>query len=108
MRISDWSSDVCSSDLGVSRARPGVAAGDGAAGARPGRAGGAWHGEPGAGRGAGDAGGVADQHRRWVRCTDRKSVVKGKSVSGRVGLGVLRIIQKNNTTKHTTCYYTTH
>src|SRR3546814_9472119 len=52
-----------------SRARPGVAAGDGAAGARPGRAGGAWHGEPGAGRGADDAGGVADQHRRWVRCT---------------------------------------
>src|SRR3546814_4479633 len=36
---------------------------------RSGRAGGAWHGEPGAGRGADDAGGVADQHRRWVRCT---------------------------------------
>src|SRR3546814_6611271 len=54
---------------GVARARPGVAAGDGAAVARPGRSGGAWHGDPGAGRGADDAGGVADQHRRWVRCT---------------------------------------
>src|SRR3546814_18137125 len=54
---------------GVSRARPGVAAGDGAAVSRPGRAGGAWHGEPGAGRGSDDAGVVADQHWRSVRCT---------------------------------------
>src|SRR3546814_14361213 len=69
MRISDWSSDVCSSDL----ATPGP---------------------------------VSSLHRRRCHrpasdgqradaCADRKSVVKGKSVSVRVDLGGRRIIKKN-------------
>src|SRR3546814_10937129 len=78
MRISDWSSDVCSSDLGRA-ARP----------TAPGRA----RGRPG--RRARRAG-----RRRPRACrADRKSVVKGKSVSVRVDLGGRRIIKKKNT-KH--------
>src|SRR3546814_17383890 len=69
MRISDWSSDVCSSDLIASRAaaRCRDAAGGNAAG------------------------------RGWcstIQGIDRKSVVKGKSVSVRVDLGGRRIIKK--------------
>src|SRR3546814_15830512 len=68
MRISDWSSDVCSSDLG----RGGVVrAGDMACSS-------------------------ASPRRRAVRApsADRKSVVQGKSVSVRVELGGRRIIKK--------------
>src|SRR3546814_20719422 len=75
MRISDWSSDVCSSDLGLRPARPADRGG------RRGRA------------GAADA--------RDGRCLgqfalggDRKSVELGKSVSVRVDLGGRRIIKK--------------
>src|SRR3546814_20272055 len=90
MRISDWSSDVCSSDL------------DGEELPLPHRI----------------AGGKAVQHQRGARltraidqrrphradrelilrpgedCPDRKSVVKGKSVSVRVDTGGRRTIQK--------------
>src|SRR3546814_15583132 len=102
MRISDWSSDVCSSDLG---------GGDGFA------------------RHLGDDPGqhllVAEQREEGVvgvpiilhrdadmqpdrldggaaageRLADRKSVVSGKSVSVRVDLGGRRILKKNNKTK---------
>ena len=59
---------------GLYRARPGVAARDGRPAAGAGRTGGAQHGKLGPGRGANDAGGVADQHlatgsrrcRRWT------------------------------------------
>src|SRR3546814_10368618 len=93
MRISDWSSDVCSSDLPVSNAP-----------ARPQAE-------------CRHPGGLENQHQRsssppprnggrWVRnhrtawritssSVDRKSVVKGKSVSVRVDLGGRRIIQKH-------------
>src|SRR3546814_18106319 len=92
MRISDWSSDVCSSDLGILR------------------------------RSIIDhqhrqrhfAIGQRPAMNSWP---DRKSVVSGKSVSVRVDLGGRRIIKKKRrlpytyivdiyTTKHNSCYYT--
>src|SRR3546814_11433221 len=85
MRISDWSSDVCSSDLLAGEARylcpsrppgcrsPGLAA-NAPASAR---------------RGAGEA-----DPRRQPQSGDRKSVGQGKSVSVRVDLGGRRIIKK--------------
>src|SRR3546814_18367614 len=77
MRISDWSSDVCSSDL-------------------PGRL------AAGADRLARHRGGMGRRHRRRVPGLaavpgghrDRKSVVLGKSVSVRVDVGGRRIIKK--------------
>src|SRR3546814_14367385 len=89
MRISDWSSDVCSSDLarGVAVAGCRLAGGaDRPPGHRDHRIGGEDHDE-------GD-------HRRHPRSRvprpgDRKSVVEGKSVSVRVDLGGRRIIKKN-------------
>src|SRR3546814_19128515 len=85
MRISDWSSDVCSSDLGSSACRN-----------RPN-----W-------RGTGGRNWLPDPRRRRTdaetrhgldRCrppapADRKSVVEGKSVSVRVDIGGRRIIKK--------------
>src|SRR3546814_18028343 len=84
MRISDWSSDVCSSDLlleyhlRASRAGPPVAP-------RPG--GGDYEDAPPGSLGALHEG---------PALADRKSVVSGKSVSVRVDLGGRRIIQKKN------------
>src|SRR3546814_20269056 len=82
MRISDWSSDVCSSDLrkiGRHRVERGALVGNviralGQPGERAGR----------------------DRERRPADI-DRKSVVSGKSVSVRVDLGGRRIIQKKKT-----------
>src|SRR3546814_13958712 len=97
MRISDWSSDVCSSDLAAGlRRRRGLQR-------RGGRAVRAGHGYRPCGRG--NAGGQGDaalgpsaQPRRDRRDRldrgDRKSVVYGKSVSVRVDLGGRRIIKK--------------
>src|SRR3546814_20895099 len=109
MRISDWSSDVCSSDLRCGQAADAV---DGTSNAvdrvRVAVAGFSW-------------GGVADSppqcsqgHRSAIaepalgatggsrvsarHCQDRKSVGSGKSVSVRVDLGVSRNIKKKNTT----------
>src|SRR3546814_12413575 len=79
MRISDWSSDVCSSDLGV------ACRGTGGAPLRSRRG-------SGAARGAG-GGGTRDRVGLEIG-TDRKSGVEGKRVSGRVGLGGRRIIKK--------------
>src|SRR3546814_17412314 len=92
MRISDWSSDVCSSDL-----RP-----DGAD--RPG----GWpaHGGRHLRRRLLHGALRHDRHplrhraaARDRRGTDRKSVVWGKSVSVRVDLGVLRKLKKKNNLK---------
>src|SRR3546814_17928199 len=103
MRISDWSSDVCSSDLGP-LARSGLAgpgcprklAGQGdrsaAAGARR-RC-------PGTGDGPRPwlpaGGGPADRRLTGAgrAAPDRKSVVSGKSVSVRVDLGGRRVLKK--------------
>src|SRR3546814_20572015 len=99
MRISDWSSDVCSSDLlladGDGERR---FAGDLACKLHHRRV------KFGGGHSAvdeadfGSAGCVdhlaGQQHLHCV--LDRKSVVEGKSVSGRVDLGGGRIIKKKN------------
>src|SRR3546814_12161783 len=77
MRISDWSSDVCSSDLQVREERL-----DQDLLAR----------EVVEQAALGDAGGVGDRLDRGA--ADRKSVVSGKSVSVRVDLGGRRIIKK--------------
>src|SRR3546814_13054655 len=103
MRISDWSSDVCSSDLDAERERtghPAVAPGAGAPvkaapahlAARPAAEDAvppleAVHQRPAA---AGDR-----VLRR--RASDRKSVVLGKSGSVRVDLGGRRIMHKRST-----------
>src|SRR3546814_16773067 len=105
MRISDWSSDVCSSDLlpaspgaqfrrHVEAGRRGPLDGGGSAtgtgGAQP------------CCRGADGAGCRALPHRGRLRHggveEDRKSVVSGKSVSVRVNLGGRRIIKKKTCT----------
>src|SRR3546814_17904887 len=97
MRISDWSSDVCSSDLGF----PAAPVADCVVADRLLR-------EPGLrtmGRPPrpGRLRGLDVQGRDGGCCIpgDRKSVVKGKSVSVRVDLGGRRVIkitkQKNNT-----------
>src|SRR3546814_12806342 len=116
MRISDWSSDVCSSDLAdiiartAARRRLILTRGQ----------------RQRDGRGAGDQGKFLDhrmilsggvtkpsRHPRGrlaeppmgVLCdafvTDRKRVVEGKRVSGRVDLGGCRFIKKKNTTRLT-------
>src|SRR3546814_7014712 len=87
MRISDWSSDVCSSDL----ARPAERHDDLEKGAeRP---------------GAVDRRRLLQRHRQprqeAAQHPARKSVVSGKSVSVRVDLGGHRIIKKKKR-KHTT------
>src|SRR3546814_17713903 len=81
LRISDWSSDVCSSDLGAEQRRRQGLRGDAAR--RQGRGGGRESALSGEGR-IGIGRGVQD----------RKSVVSGKSVSVRVEHGGRRIIIK--------------
>src|SRR3546814_9429298 len=84
MRISDWSSDVCSSDLRHRIGAAPVAQGEQVA----------EHGDR--------HGHLQDQHARHVAFQakrpgdpeDRKSVVSGKSVSVRVDLGGCRTIKK--------------
>src|SRR3546814_12910038 len=109
MRISDWSSDVCSSDLfgvGEVAALAAPALGDQAAGAVDARrvklhelhvlqrqAGAQHHGVAVAGLRVGAGAGEVD-------APDRKSVVSGKSVSVRVGIGGGRIIKKKKSTEN--------
>src|SRR3546814_14143039 len=100
MRISDWSSDVCSSDLqlgGYQRRPRDRAQGDrlDAQAARAGRL--PAHQRQDVGRTlSGRAGAAIPDRRTHLRLwPDRKSVVAGKSVSVRLDLGGLRIIQKH-------------
>src|SRR3546814_14358675 len=98
MRISDWSSDVCSSDLGGDRHRSApdhrgrrLVVGRGRAGGlRPHR---------GQHRAPGLRGRRAPQTEpamsiRFGVSPDRKSVVEGKSVYVRVNIGGRRILKK--------------
>src|SRR3546814_18466751 len=112
MRISDWSSDVCSSDLGIDRLHRNRNAGGLRIVLVDQR-------DLGAERLA-DLLEIAEHlrlgveacHRRHHdagRAPDRKSVVEGKSVSVRVDPGVRRRIKKQNNkiyTKYTTLCYT--
>src|SRR3546814_13868636 len=102
MRISDWSSDVCSSDLHAVGANPQVPVAHGLCKRRPVPlltlrfheqeiVSGAVHLHESHG------GGPATRSRviwTWPRCIDRKSVVSGTSVSVRVDAGCSRIIKK--------------
>src|SRR3546814_17841936 len=117
MRISDWSSDVCSSDLllldqgdtlrhlSLRQGGERLAVEKHAAVSRPADAGKQFQ----QGRFSGSVGsdqpkGLARAHgeidarddREAARRPDRKSVVEGKSVSVRVDLGGSRIIKKKN------------
>src|SRR3546814_13396184 len=100
MRISDWSSDVCSSDLEADGVAGGaeIAPYEGDVAGFDGDVGAGAHGE--AEVGLGEGGGVVDAvtdhgHRAALSLeADRKSVVWGESVSVRVGLGGRRIIKK--------------
>src|SRR3546814_16419958 len=104
MRISDWSSDVCSSDLDVV-AYPEDGAIDGlatpesfesvrdamkAAGVAPDEAEVTY-------RADNDIAVDGDTAQQVVKLLDRKRVVEGKSVSVRVVLGGRRIIKKQKT-----------
>src|SRR3546814_17760924 len=92
MRISDWSSDVCSSDLPVRRRFGGARRGDalpGGGAAGLGRAAGRCRGRGRSGGGALGGG---------LHPPDRKSVAEGKSVSVRVDIGGRRSIKKQTTT----------
>src|SRR3546814_19568989 len=85
MRISDWSSDVCSSDL---RLRAGPIAVSGAAGGRRRQA---------VERTSNAASPASGRPETSTEVTsDRKSVVEGKSVSIRVDLGGRRNIKTKN------------
>src|SRR3546814_16013217 len=88
MRISDWSSDVCSSDLNLNRwyLRLDFGCGFQAAHVRdfdsPSRR------------------SLGNQRQRLRPSRDRKSVVSGKSVSVRVDLGGRRIIKKKKNSQN--------
>src|SRR3546814_14193149 len=117
MRISDWSSDVCSSDLSdaFNRAVRKVVVGANAIEALltiP-------DGKPDAGMAKflGGYNGAVDVRRdiRWSKVSamlnliaiDRQSVVKGKSVSVRIDHGGSRIIKKKKHIKKKTAYNVT-
>src|SRR3546814_17013770 len=103
MRISDWSSDVCSSDL---RAGRGGRACPGASTASPPTA------RPASRRArsgrtrsaacASSARAARRRRGRASRSTDRKSVGEGKSVAVRVSLGGRRNIQNKKNKHHMT------
>src|SRR3546814_15661158 len=108
MRISDWSSDVCSSDLGLGLQR----AGDAPAGRgeqRPdadvGHAGVDLAGQRGL-LGPGPGAVLLGQARAQLR-GDRKSVGMGKSVSVRVYLGRRRTFRKKQLNYVNTAQYIT-
>src|SRR3546814_17217352 len=98
MRISDWSSDVCSSDLAIAARRIGVETLD--VGQQEEKIAGRVAGVEPRHRQRALAVGEAGRRRRLVRDgweiqtrIVRKSVVEGKSVSGRVDLGGRRVIK---------------
>src|SRR3546814_18058261 len=92
MRMSDWSSDVCSSDLDADRDRRGVAARLRCRRQQPVPE------DDAGGRALSGADGrrQSDDQRRPAR-QDRQSVVAGKSVSVRDELGGRRNIKKTTT-----------
>src|SRR3546814_16702453 len=111
MRISDWSSDVCSSDPPWRRSirrtwrrrqyRAFRAAHHSAGPIDRRRAPRNLHGRAFSGVAAATCPKTSFYECRWRLLGDRKIVVEGKSVSGRVTLGGGRIIQKKNQTKGT-------
>src|SRR3546814_13477026 len=110
MRISDWSSDVCSSDLSVSRHEAAHRSGRRYRDDRRHLHDHARRGAPAPEAGVGVARAARYLCRGWHDPrSDRKSVVKGKSVSVRVDLGGRRLINKkpNEQNKIATSKWTT-
>src|SRR3546814_14555733 len=104
MRISDWSSDVCSSGLGESlRGYRKQLRGD-QMGTEDGSSAGVCSATHGRDKDRWRCAVVARDRVRGGgcagRCADRKSVVWGKGVSVRVDLGGRRIINKKNKTRN--------
>src|SRR3546814_11434292 len=96
MRISDWSSDVCSSDLGGDQRaarRPLDRDGRDRAGVRAVQPA-ALRGEAGCSEDCVSLKARTGSPSSSTASRDRKSVVKGKSVSVRVNLGGRRVIKK--------------
>src|SRR3546814_15356717 len=91
MRISDWSSDVCSSDLLVLGLRREF---------RIGQLDRHDRGQSFTHVVASERDLLLLQRARFFRIVDRKSVVSGKSVSVRVDLGGRRIIKKKQISNH--------
>src|SRR3546814_16654818 len=98
MRISDWSSDVCSSDLGLSASGEARRAGKEIVALKLGNSD---LGQEATLAHSSHLSGTKQGYdavfaRYGVRQTDRKSVVSGQSVSVRVHLGGRRTIKNNN------------
>src|SRR3546814_12215154 len=104
MRISDWSSDVCSSDL-VHARRPRTLLVLHLGEPQPHRRGQGREARRGPGV-DGDRQGAERLHQqpRRPRALDRKRVVEGKSVPVRVDLGGRRIIKIKQTSMKNVCY----
>src|SRR3546814_11559268 len=101
MRISDWSSDVCSSDLNpqvVARSKESLLSPSWSPDGRK-----IAYVSFESGNSAVYVQDITTGSRQLVAShpRDRKSVVSGKSVSVRVDLGVRRILKKKNTTQRT-------
>src|SRR3546814_20470072 len=94
MRISDWSSDVCSSDLGHQLYSGALWAQYRGGGGQRGAAGQPQAWRRGGVAGAGGRSSYFGPARFRAGGKDRKSVVEGKSVSVRVDHGVRRITKK--------------
>src|SRR3546814_15334424 len=109
MRISDWSSDVCSSNLSLTHASARRSAGSRSRECLPVSGRGkhalairtrAWHKRDADRSGAGQPcsgrvlGGRVSRHRAPAHSTERKSVGEGKGESVRVGLGGRRCLKK--------------
>src|SRR3546814_19340917 len=107
MRISDWSSDVCSSDLVILPCHGFQQQGQAVDGVGPGEAGALRQlliGDCRASGGAVEQRLAQRRHQALVvgGRVDRKSVVSGKSVSVRVDLGGRRLIKKTNLKQNST------
>src|SRR3546814_18172338 len=103
MRISDWSSDVCSSDLSCGRTIGAGVAGPCPPSSQPVDK----FGSPGI-RGGTESAAPGMEFGCRVCPTDRTGVVEGKSVSVRVDLGGRRLIKKIRHTTRITLDQRTH
>src|SRR3546814_18514419 len=100
MRISDWSSDVCSSDLGGPWGAAPIIIWGGGDDHWGSGGGSSWGGGGFGGGGFGGFSGGGGSFGGGGASGDRKSVVEGKSVSVRVDLGGRRSITQKKTKQH--------
>src|SRR3546814_5152247 len=98
MRISDWSSDVCSSDLHAGSVRRWRIVNNAMSIGPPSRPSTNWeaHSKASPASGAATAGGLPTTSNSATNGADRKSLGSGKSVAVRVGLGGRSNMKKKN------------